>query len=40
MHIRATFTDRATIGKEISIWLYSEEFKIRKKRITARTFSK
>lgn len=40
MHMREMLTDKATIGNEISIWLYSCEYRISKKRITARMFSK
>lgn len=39
-HINTTLMDKATIGKDISIWLYSEEYRIKKYRQIASTFSK
>lgn len=40
MHMRAMLTERAQIGKEISIWLYSWEFRIKKNNMMANMFSK
>lgn len=40
IHIKEMLTLRATIGKEISIWLYVEELRIKKNNTIASKFSK